>query len=49
MDNYDTDVNEDDYPTEAEAAEEQDFLDAVMATQIMREAYDFLQATSEQH
>ena len=40
-------VNNEDVPTSAEQSEESAFLDAVMDSAIMREAYDFLSQTSK--
>ena len=40
-------VNNEDVPTSAEQSEESTFLDAVMDSAIMREAYDFLSQTSK--
>ena len=40
-------MNNDDVPTSAEENEESAFLDAVMESAIMQEAYNFLSQTSE--
>jgi len=46
FDNYDANVNNEDVPTSAEQGEEGAFLDAVMESAIMQEAYNFLSQTN---